>query len=67
VNGEAHWVAHLKCGHDARLQGEPRAGGWITCIDGHCQGQRRIVRVSQVRAVPVPGEVGIQEPLWGAA
>ncbi len=63
----AHWIAHLRCGHDAHLSGEPRVGGWITCVDGHCQGQRRIDRVTQARAdagVPRPGEQGIQEPLW---
>ena len=66
MSGE-RWVAHLKCGHDARLQGEPKPGGWITCVDGPCQGQRRIVAVSPVRDVPAPGERGIQEPLWGDA
>jgi hypothetical protein len=69
MSGDGTWIAHLKCGHDRHVQGEPRLPGWITCVAGHCQGQRRIVRVSLARRhlVPVPGETGIQEPLWEAA
>jgi hypothetical protein len=61
------WIAHLKCGHEARLRGEPQPGQWITCIAGKCQGQRRVDRVTPVREVPAPGEPGIQGTLWEAA
>ena len=66
MSAPAAWIAHLKCGHQAHLQGEPEPGHWITCVDGGCQGQRRIVRAERVREVPVPGEVGVQGTLWGS-
>lgn len=55
----ARWVSSLHCGHQARTRGRPRLGGWITCPDGRCQGQRR---VDAVAAVPV---VLVMDPLFG--
>ena len=61
------WIAHLKCGHEARLRHELKPGDWITCISRKCQGQRRVVSVAPVSDVPAPGEAGIQGTLWEAA
>lgn len=54
------WLARLECGHEARLRAEPRAGGWITCTDGRCQGQRRI---TAVRPAPAGWVVPARYPL----
>ena len=39
------WLAVLECGHEARLRGSPAVGGYVTCADGRCQGQRRVAGV----------------------
>ena len=61
---EPRFLARLRCGHDAPLQGEPRVGGWITCLDLRCQQQRPVVSVSSLLRAPRAGETGIQETLW---
>jgi hypothetical protein len=37
------WIARLKCGHEAKVFSRPRIGGYLTCTELHCQGQRRII------------------------
>jgi hypothetical protein len=49
----ARWVSSLHCGHQARTRGRPRLGGWITCLDGRCQGQRRVDAVATIPPVMV--------------
>ena len=61
----ARWTARLGCGHDARVQGQPEPGLWITCLE--CQCQRPVVSVTAIPGAPEPGQAGIQDPLWGDA
>lgn len=42
------YLITLKCGHSFTARTDPPVGGWITCLDGHCQGQRKIVAVVAV-------------------
>ena len=44
---DPEWAVSLACGHVARLTARPPAGGWITCTEGGCQGQRRVAAVRQ--------------------
>jgi hypothetical protein len=39
------WTVYMACGHTAPLCGNPKVGGYLTCLDGRCHGQRRIVAV----------------------
>ena len=49
----AKYLLTLACGHtapshsDQRLDGRTIVGVWITCLDGHCQGQRKITSVTE--------------------
>ena len=64
MNGDTNWTALLGCGHDAPLQGQPKVGGWITCLNPLCQSQQKVVSVTSHLRTPRAGETGIQEPLW---
>jgi hypothetical protein len=56
----AAWTARLKCGHEARVQSEPRTGGYITCTDAPCQGQRRVTAAAPSGEPPL-----VQGTLFG--
>jgi hypothetical protein len=66
VSSPERWISLLRCGHEARLRGEPKPGDWFTCT-GPCQSQQQVVSVSAVREVPAPGEIGVQGELWERA
>ena len=46
------WLVTLACGHEqppepepGKPYGKPYVGQWVTCLNGKCQGQRKVVSV----------------------